>query len=65
MMSVPETSHIALQSFDWFKRIESIHSHPPASLENLQDKYIKLYKVLEQACYELTAETTLAFANLF
>ena len=65
MMSVPETSRIALQSFDWFKRIESIHSHPPASLENLQDKYIKLYKVLEQACYELTAETTLAFANLF
>lgn len=65
MMSVPETSRIELQSFDWFKRIESIHSHPPASLENLQDKYIKLYKVLEQACYELTAETTLAFANLF
>ena len=60
-----ENQHIALQSFDLFDRIERIHRHPTASPENIRAKYILLYKVLEEAAYELTAQSTLTFANLF
>lgn len=58
-------SHIELQSFDLFNRIERIHHQPTAAPDNLQAKYILLHKVLEQACYELTTGVTLSFANLF
>ena len=60
-----ENPHIELQSFDLFDRIERVHRRPPANLENIRAKYILLYKVLEEAAYELTARSTLAFANLF
>ncbi len=58
-------SRIELQSFDLFNRIERIHHQPTAAPDNLQAKYILLHKVLEQACYELTTDVTLSFANLF
>lgn len=48
--------HIDIQSFDFFQRIEKIHTQPAASQDNLRAKYILLYKVLQQACYELTTE---------
>ena len=56
---------IDIQSFDLFNRIAQIHQQPQAAPENLRAKYILLYKVLEQACYELTARVTFSFANLF
>lgn len=59
------SNHIELQSFDLYNRIEQIHHSPKASADNIQAKYILLYKVLQQACYELTADATIAFANLF
>ena len=58
-------NRIPLQSFDLFSQIEKIHRKPAASLKNIRAKYILLYKVLEQACYELTADVTFSFANLF
>lgn len=57
--------HIEIQSFDLFNRIEQIHRQPAACISNLRAKYILLRKVLEQACYELTADVTAVFANLF
>lgn len=60
-----ESHRIKLQSFDLFDRIERIHRQPTASPENIRAKYILLYKVLEEAAYELTAASTLNFANLF
>ena len=54
-MSGNLTNHIELQSFDLYNRIEQIHRQPTAAPENIRAKYILLYKVLEQACYELTA----------
>ena len=59
------TSRIEIQSFDLYNRIEQIHRQPAATPENLRAKYILLYKVLEQACYELTVGVTFSFANLF
>lgn len=59
------SNRIELQSFDLYNRIEQIHHCPPVSAENIQAKYILLYKVLQQACYELTTDATIAFANLF
>lgn len=50
--------HIDIQSFDFFQRIEKIHTQPAASQDNLRAKYILLYKVLQQACYELTTGVT-------
>ena len=38
--------HIDIQSFDFFQRIEKIHTQPAASQDNLRAKYILLYKVL-------------------
>lgn len=64
-MPVNSTNHIELQSFDLYHRIEQIHRQPAAALENIRAKYILLYKVLEQACYELTTGVTFSFANLF
>lgn len=64
-MPVNSTNHIELQSFDLYYRIEQIHRQPAAALENIRAKYILLYKVLEQACYELTTGVTFSFANLF
>lgn len=58
-------SQIEIQSFDLYNRIEQIHSQPIAAPENIRAKYILLYKVLEQACYELTSGVTFSFANLF
>lgn len=60
-----ESIHIGLRSFDLFDRIGRIHRHPPANPENIQSKYVLLYKVLEDAAYELTAHTGLSFSNLF
>ena len=60
-----ENLRIALQPFDLFDRIERIHRQPAASPENIRAKYIQLYKVLEEAAYELTSHATIAFANLF
>ena len=57
--------HIDIQSFDFFQRIEKIHTQPAASQDNLRAKYIMLRKVLEQACYELTTGVTASFANMF
>ena len=57
--------HIDIQSFDFFQRIEKIHTQPAASQDNLRAKYILLYKVLQQACYELTTGVTASFANMF
>ena len=59
------TSRIEIQSFDLYNRIEQIPRQPAATPENLRAKYILLYKVLEQACYELTVGVTFSFANLF
>ena len=59
------TEHIELQAFDLYKQAEQIHRKPTASLDTLKDKYIRLYKLLEQICYEQTAEVTLSFSNLF
>jgi len=59
------TEHIELQAFDLYKQVEQIHRKPTASLDTLKDKYIRLYKLLEQICYEQTAEVTLSFSNLF
>ena len=59
------TERIELQAFDLYRQIERIHRRPAASPENLTDKYIRLYKLLEQACYEQTSEMTLSFSNLF
>ena len=64
-MPLERDYRIDLQSFDLFDRIERIHRRPPVSLENVRAKYVLLYKVLEEAAYELTARSTLAFANLF
>ena len=64
-MSFKECRRIELQAFDLFDRIERIHRQHPAVPENIRDKYILLFKVLEETAYELTAEATLAFANLF
>lgn len=63
MTNKPE--HIDIQSFDFFQRIEKIHTQPAASQDNLRAKYILLYKVLQQACYELTTGVTASFANMF
>ena len=63
MQNKPE--HIDIQPFDFFQRIEIIHTQPAVSPDNLRAKYIMLKKVLEQACYELTAGVTASFANLF
>ncbi len=63
MQNKPE--HIEIQPFDFFQRIETIHKQPAVSPDNLRAKYIMLKKVLEQACYELTAGVTASFANLF
>ena len=57
--------HIELQPFDLYRRIEQIHRQPAAAPENIRSKYILLFKVLEQACYELTHGVTFSFANLF
>lgn len=59
------TERIELQAFDLFRRIEEIHRKPPLAPENIPAKYAALYKVLEEACYELTREVTLSFSNLF
>ena len=59
------SSHIDIQSFDLFSRIEQIHRQPVADISNIRAKYILLRKVLEQACYELTSGVTASFANLF
>ncbi|HJE48238.1 AAA domain-containing protein [Phocaeicola coprophilus] len=64
-MQNPSIPRIDIQSFDLFNRIVQIHQQPQAAPENLRAKYILLYKVLEQACYELTARVTFSFANLF
>ena len=64
-MPVNSTNHIELQSFDLYYRIEQIHRQAAAALENIRAKYILLYKVLEQSCYELTTGVTFSFANLF
>ena len=64
-MQNPSIPRIDIQSFDLFNRIAQIHQQPQAAPENLRAKYILLYKVLEQACYELTARVTFSFANLF
>ena len=64
-MQNPSIPRIDIQSFDLFNRIAQIHQQPQAAPENLRAKYILLYKVLEQACYELTARLTFSFANLF
>lgn len=58
-------NRINIQSFDLFERIERVHRHPPVNVENVQAKYILLYKILKEAAYELTSCSTLAFANLF
>ena len=63
MTDIPE--HINIQSFDFFQRIEKIHNQPAASQDNLRAKYILLYKVLQQVCYELTTGVTASFANMF
>lgn len=60
-----ETNRIELQSFDLFGRIERAHRHPAASPDNLRAKYALLYKVLEEACHELTSHVNFSFANLF
>lgn len=57
--------HVNVQSFDFFRRMERIHTLPAASQDNLRAKYIMLYKVLQQACYELTTGVTASFANMF
>lgn len=54
-----------LQAFDLYRRIEQIHDTPSPAPENLRAKYILLHKVLTQACYQLTADVSFAFANLF
>lgn len=64
-MPTSSDSHIELQPFDLYNRIEKIHNQPAAAPDNIQAKYIQLYKVLEQACYELTDGVTFSFANLF
>lgn len=64
-MAKPFDNHIELQSFDLYNRIEKIHNQPAAAPDNIRAKYILLYKVLEQACYELTTGVTFSFANLF
>lgn len=64
-MSISSVPSIELQSFDLYRRVEHIHRHPQAAPENIRAKYILLYKVLEQACHELTAQASFAFANLF
>ena len=56
---------IELQAFDLYRRIEQIHHRPPVAPENIKPKYAALYKVLEEACYELTQGITLSFSNLF
>ena len=60
-MQNPSIPRIDIQSFDLFNRIAQIHQQPQAAPENLRAKYILLYKVLEQACYELTARVTFSF----
>lgn len=64
-MPTSDFRHIELQASDLFKRVEQIHRFPKPSIDNLRAKYILYYKVLEQACYELTVTATLTFANLF
>lgn len=64
-MPTTSNNHIELQSFDLFNRIEKIHRQPAAAPDNIRAKYILLYKVLEQACYELTSGVTFTFANMF
>ena len=58
-------SRIDIQSFDLFAKIEQIHRQPVADVSNIRAKYILLRKVLEQACFQLTAGVTASFANLF
>ncbi|MDD7448720.1 MAG: AAA domain-containing protein [Phocaeicola sp.] len=59
-------THIHLQGFDFFTRIEQIHraTYAPHT-ENLRKKYILLKKLLEEVAYEYTRDTTFTFANLF
>ena len=64
-MPTDSISHIDIQPFELYNRIEQIHRQPTAAIENIRAKYILLYKVLEQACYELTTGVTFSFANLF
>lgn len=59
------TERIEIQSYDLYEQVEKIHRHPAATISTIRAKYILLFKVLENACYELTAATTLSFANLF
>ena len=59
------TEHIELQASDWFKRIGQIHGKASADTRDLRAKYIALYKILEEACYEQTRDITLSFSNLF
>ena len=59
------TERIEIQSYDLYEQVEKIHRHPAATVSTIRAKYILLFKVLENACYELTAATTLSFANLF
>lgn len=63
-MATSDSPHIALQAFDLYSRIEQIHQRQGAA-GSLRTKYILLRKVLEEACYELTSQETLAFDNLF
>ena len=58
-MQNPSIPRIDIQSFDLFNRIAQIHQQPQAAPENLRAKYILLYKVLEQACYELNCNAAL------
>lgn len=56
---------LEIQSYDLYARIEQIHRNPPVATTTVRAKYILLFKVLESACYELTAGATISFANLF
>ena len=56
---------IELQSFDFFRRMYDIHTHPTAGLDNIHDKYIHLKDILDQVCFEQTANSQISFANLF
>lgn len=56
---------IEIQAFDFFERIRSIHFDGSQNITQLNIRYMQLKKVLDEVCYELTANCTTTFANLF
>ena len=64
-MSEHSFQHIEIQAFDLYERIAQIHRQVLVSPENLRTGYIVLHRILEQACYELTRDASISFANLF